>query len=106
MWYTNGLGSFHAFHAAAVLAVALLMPIYRPQYRKFRGVLEETLGRFEKMAGRSRICEKAAKIVRVLLYVVVRFLFLVTKLLIIHFQNCSITKSNYEIRYSDRESRE
>jgi len=74
MWYTNGLGSFHAFHAAAVLAVALLMPIYRPQYRKFRGVLEETLGRFEKMAGRSRICEKAAKIVRVLLYVVVLFL--------------------------------
>jgi hypothetical protein len=74
MWYTNGLGSFHAFHAAAVLAVALLMPIYRPQYRKFRGVLEETLGRFEKMAGRSRICEKAAKIVRVLLYAVVLFL--------------------------------
>lgn len=67
MWYANGLGSFHAFHAAAVLAVALLMPIYRPQYRKFRGVLEETLGRFEKMAERSRICEKAAKIVRVLL---------------------------------------
>jgi Fungal specific transcription factor domain len=67
MWYTNGLGSFHAFHAAAVLAVALLMPIYRPQYRKFRGVLEESLGRFEKMAGRSKICEKAARILRFLL---------------------------------------
>jgi hypothetical protein len=69
MWYTNGLGSFHAFHAAAVLAVALLMPIYRPQYRKFRGVLEETLGRFEKMAGRSKICEKASRILRFLLQV-------------------------------------
>jgi hypothetical protein len=69
MWYTNGLGSFHAFHAAAVLAVALLMPIYRPQYRKFKGVLEEALGRFEKMAGRSKICRKAARILRFLLYV-------------------------------------
>lgn len=69
MWYTNGLGSFHAFHAAAVLAVALLMPIYRPQYRKFRGVLEETLCRFEKMAGRSKICEKASRILRFLLQV-------------------------------------
>jgi hypothetical protein len=69
MWYTNGLGSFHAFHAAAVLAVALLMPIYRPQYRKFKGVLEEALGRFEKMAGRSNICKKAARILRFLLYV-------------------------------------
>lgn len=67
MWYANGLGSFHAFHAAAVLVVALLMPVCRPQYRKFRGVLEETLGRLEKMSGRSRICEKAAEIVRGLL---------------------------------------
>lgn len=31
LWYSNGLGSFHAFHAAVVLAVALLMPIYKPQ---------------------------------------------------------------------------
>ncbi len=43
------------------------MPVCRPQYRKFRGVLEETLGRLEKMSGRSRICEKAAEIVRGLL---------------------------------------
>jgi len=69
MWYTNGLGSFHAFHAAAVLAVALLMPIYRPQYRKFRGMLEDTLGRFEKMARRSKICEKGSRILRFLLCV-------------------------------------
>jgi hypothetical protein len=67
MWYTNGLGSFHAFHAAAVLAVALLMPIYRPQYRKFRGVLEETLERFEKLAGRNSICRKGARIIKFLL---------------------------------------
>lgn len=67
MWYTNGLGSFQAFHAAAVLAVALLMPIYRPQYRNFRTVLEETLGRFEGLKWRSRICEKAGRILRFLL---------------------------------------
>ncbi|KAK0119361.1 hypothetical protein ONS95_010813 [Cadophora gregata] len=69
MWYTNGLGSFHAFHAATVLAVALLMPIYKPQYQKFKRVLEQTMSRFEKLAGRSKICEKAAKILRFLLAV-------------------------------------
>lgn len=66
-WYTYGLGSFHAFHAAAVLAVALLMPIYKPQYLKFKKVLDETLIRFDTMAGRSKICEKSAKILRFLL---------------------------------------
>ena len=67
MWYTNGLGSFHAFHAAAVLAVALLMPIYKPQYQKFRRILEETMWRFEKLAARSKICDKASRILRFLL---------------------------------------
>ncbi|KAH9209154.1 hypothetical protein DL95DRAFT_344754, partial [Leptodontidium sp. 2 PMI_412] len=67
MWYTNGLGSFHAFHAAAVLAVALLMPIYKPQYQKFKGILEDAMRRFERLAERSRICEKASRILRFLL---------------------------------------
>ena len=67
MWYTNGLGSFHAFHAAAVLAVSLLMPIYKPQYHKFKRILEDALERFEASAGRSKICEKASKILRFLL---------------------------------------
>lgn len=67
VWYTNGLGSFHAFHAAAVLAVALLMPIYKPQYQKFKGILVETLDRFESRAKRSKICERSAKILKVLL---------------------------------------
>jgi hypothetical protein len=68
-WYTNGLGSFHAFHAAAVLAVALLMPIYKPQYQKFKRLLDSTLALFEASSGRSKICEKAARILRFLLYV-------------------------------------
>ncbi|CZR54060.1 related to transcriptional activator Mut3p [Phialocephala subalpina] len=67
IWYTNGLGSFHAFHAAAVLAVALLMPIYKPQYQKFKRILHETLARFEASAGRSKICEKSARILSFLL---------------------------------------
>jgi hypothetical protein len=66
-WYTNGLGSFHAFHAAAVLAVACMMPLYRPQYRKFRSMLAETAERFQAAAGRSMICEKAARVLKSLL---------------------------------------
>ncbi|TVY39561.1 putative transcriptional regulatory protein, partial [Lachnellula subtilissima] len=46
MWYTDGLGSFHAFHATAVLAVALLMPIYKPQHQRFKKLLDETLFNF------------------------------------------------------------
>lgn len=67
MWFTNGLGSFQAFHAAAVLAVVLLMPIYKPQYQKFRRILEDTLARFESSARLSIICERSAKILRFLL---------------------------------------
>jgi hypothetical protein len=67
LWYSNGLGSFHAFHAAVVLAVAMLMPIFKPQYGKFRRILEDTLERFEKLKGRSMISERAAKVLRVLL---------------------------------------
>ncbi|KAE8446429.1 hypothetical protein EG329_012034 [Mollisiaceae sp. DMI_Dod_QoI] len=67
MWYTNGIGSFHAFHAAAVLAVALLMPIYKPQYQKFKRTLHETLARFEASTARSKICEKSARILKCLL---------------------------------------
>ena len=67
MWYTDGLGSFHALHAAAVLAVALLMPIYKPQYQRFKRLLDETLARFEVSSGRSKICEKAARILRFML---------------------------------------
>lgn len=67
MWYNNGLGSFHAFHAAAVLAVCLLMPIYKPQYQKFKRILEQTLERFEASASRSRVCQKATRVLRFLL---------------------------------------
>lgn len=65
--YTYGLGSFHAFHAAVVLAAALLQPIYQPQYKKSKEFLAETLERFQDLAPRSLICSKSAKISKVLL---------------------------------------
>jgi len=68
-WYTEGLGSFHAFHAASVLAVALLQPIYQPQYQKFRRILEHALHIFEASAERSAICSKAYRILNWLLLV-------------------------------------
>ncbi|TGO72872.1 hypothetical protein BELL_0411g00140 [Botrytis elliptica] len=67
MCYTRGLGSFHAFHAAVVLAVALLMPVYRAQYERFKEMLEGALGRFEGMGARSRVCERGARILKFLL---------------------------------------
>lgn len=41
LWYSNGLGSFHAFHAfhsAVLLGVALRMPIYSQQCNKFKAL--------------------------------------------------------------------
>jgi len=67
MWYTYGLGSFHALHASVVLYVALLMPIYQPQYPKFLKSLEQALVRFRRMSMRSLICTKAARITHQLL---------------------------------------
>jgi len=67
MWYTRGLGSFHAFHAAVVLAVALLMPVYKAQYERFREMLEGALARFEGMGARSRVCKRGARILKHLL---------------------------------------
>ncbi|KAF7864294.1 uncharacterized protein EAF02_010262 [Botrytis sinoallii] len=67
MWYTRGLGSFHAFHAAVVLAVALLMPVYRAQYERFKEMLEGALARLEGMGARSRVCERGARILKFLL---------------------------------------
>ena len=66
-WYTNGLGSFHAFHASVVLAVALQQSIYSNQHYKFRKMLEDTLQRFDSNSAGSRMCLKAAKILRFLL---------------------------------------
>lgn len=68
-WFNNGLGSFHAFHAAVVLAVVLLDP--EPEDQDSQGeiwnILQLTLARFEALAERSAICKKAAPILKFLL---------------------------------------
>jgi hypothetical protein len=67
MWYTNGLGTFHAFHAAVVLAVALVQPIYQAQYHRFRQIIKDTLTQFDASAKRSAVARKAGRILRLLL---------------------------------------
>ncbi|RDW63333.1 hypothetical protein BP6252_10878 [Coleophoma cylindrospora] len=67
LWYTYGLGSFHAFHAAAVLAVACLVPSYSPQWARFTTMLKEVLARFEAAGERSIICVRAARVVKLLM---------------------------------------
>ncbi|KAI9818762.1 MAG: hypothetical protein M1827_007582 [Pycnora praestabilis] len=66
-WFNAGLGSFHAFHAAVVLSVVLMDPQDQPQHNNIRSTLENTLSRFESLAYRSSICEKAAPVLRFLL---------------------------------------
>ena len=67
-WYTNGLGSFHAFHAAVFLATLLTGPrqIDDP-VTTIQEALRECQIRFEKMANRSNVCANAAPIIRSLM---------------------------------------
>jgi hypothetical protein len=78
------------------------MPIYRPQYRKFRGMLEETLSRFDKMSGRSKICNKAARILRFLLQEFHPQIGDVSD----YFQGYSVAESEFEPWYPDEKGRE
>ena len=66
-WYTAGLNSFHAFHAAVVLAVVWMDPDHQPRHYNIRNTLKDTLTRFESLAYRSTICERAAPILKFLL---------------------------------------
>lgn len=67
-WYNRGLGSFHAFHAAVFIAYvcgtdADLDPDYAASLRR---ELETSVGTFNAIAatGMSRMCEKAAHVLR------------------------------------------
>jgi hypothetical protein len=62
MWYTRGLGSFHALHAATVLATAMKMRCYRERWDCFRGRLVDAVGRLRRLQYRSGICKKALKV--------------------------------------------
>jgi hypothetical protein len=65
-WYNQGLGSFHAFHAAVFLFVAIATSENPDQYHDIRQTLEKSMTVFEAMADRSRICEQATPILHYL----------------------------------------
>ena len=66
-WYGRGLGSFHAFHAAALLAHLLQMKVVNDDISMYMGLLQRCLGRFKSLAEYSAVCEKAAPVLQVML---------------------------------------
>ncbi|KAJ5815216.1 hypothetical protein N7474_006993 [Penicillium riverlandense] len=63
-WYTSGLGSFHAFHAAVVLATSLLSPESVAEYDEIKGLLDSALDMFATLSVRSIFCSKAVPVIR------------------------------------------
>ncbi|RSM03751.1 hypothetical protein CDV31_010370 [Fusarium ambrosium] len=72
-WYNRGLGSFHAFHAAVCLAHICTsgMSVDASTKDALRRELQGSLEIFEQMAktGMSAVCQKAAPVLKKLLYV-------------------------------------
>ncbi|KAJ5920975.1 hypothetical protein N7466_009301 [Penicillium verhagenii] len=63
-WYTSGLGSFNAFHAAVVLAVGLLNPENEAEFDEIKETLSKALDMFASLSVRSIFCSKAVPVVR------------------------------------------
>lgn len=72
-WYTSGLGSFHAFHAAVVLAVGLLNPENRAEYDENKDLLNKTLDMFATLSIRSTFSSKAVPVIRQIMCVSILF---------------------------------
>lgn len=68
-WYTSGLGSFHAFHAAVVLAVGLINPESQAEFDQMKELLCKALDLFAALSIRSIFCSKAVPVVRQIMYV-------------------------------------
>ncbi|KAJ5591668.1 uncharacterized protein N7459_002037 [Penicillium hispanicum] len=66
-WYTSGLGSFHAFHAAVVLAVGLMHPENPAEFDDTKEILKQALELFASLSVRSVFCSKAVPVVRQLI---------------------------------------
>ncbi|KAK2861257.1 hypothetical protein FQN49_004392, partial [Arthroderma sp. PD_2] len=66
-WYTAGLASFHAFHAAVVLAVIMMNPESQAEYDEIHALLVDTLQVFHLLSSRSPLCEKGIPILSQLL---------------------------------------
>ena len=65
----NGLGSFHAFHAAVVLAIGLLSPDSATEFVETKGILSKSLQQFASLSVRSIFCNKAVPLVRQIMFV-------------------------------------
>ncbi|KAJ5088008.1 hypothetical protein N7456_011624 [Penicillium angulare] len=63
-WYTSGLGSFNAFHAAVVLAVGLLNSESQAKFDETKEMLSKALDMFASLSVRSTFCSKAVPIIR------------------------------------------
>lgn len=70
-WYTSGLGSFNAFHAAVVLAVGLLNAESQAEFDETKGILSKALDMFASLSVRSTFCSKAVPIVRQIMYALI-----------------------------------
>jgi hypothetical protein len=65
MWYTIGLGAFHAFLAVSILIIlADNTTLTGDEHPRIHVIIEECLSRFESMAPRSDVCSKAVVILR------------------------------------------
>ncbi|KAN0082228.1 hypothetical protein V8E54_003526 [Elaphomyces granulatus] len=63
-WYTCGLGSFHAFHAAVVLTVTLMHPDNQAEFDETKSLLSDAMGLFTVLSHRSDICNRAVPILQ------------------------------------------
>ncbi|OJJ50485.1 hypothetical protein ASPZODRAFT_147994 [Penicilliopsis zonata CBS 506.65] len=63
-WYNSGLGSFHAFHAAIVLAVILMNLESPSEYQDIKAILTHALDTFAALSLRSQFCSKAVPVLR------------------------------------------
>ena len=72
-WYGRGVGSFHAFHAAALMAHLLHSIPVGEESEQYINLLQGCLSRFNSLADYSTVCAKAAPVVQVLLSVYVPY---------------------------------
>lgn len=63
-WYTSGLGSFHAFHAAVVLAVGLSHSETQAEFDETKDILSKALDKFASLSIRSPFSSKAVPVLR------------------------------------------
>jgi hypothetical protein len=65
-WYGRGLGSFHAFHAAALIAHLLQTKYTSDGDNIYVDILQRCLNRFKGLAEHSAVCEKAVPVLQLM----------------------------------------